>query len=158
MIHRDARGRWYDDGEPIGHARIERAFDAWVAVDADGRFILKNSVSSAYVEIEGPPIFVRAARWTDAGLLMALSDGREELLDPETLRSDAEGLIYCDVREGTMVAGFQRGAAVVLAERVVDEASPRLVFCGRAHPVEVDHRALVPRRAAGSVALGPRVP
>jgi len=113
-IRRDARGRWFDGDEPIGHPGIEKAFDRWIDRADDGRYVLKNSVNWAYVAIEGPPLFVRQVVLDDDGAQLVLSDQAVERLDPSTLRQGTDGQIYCTARKGTMAAAFDRAAAMQL--------------------------------------------
>lgn len=128
-IRRDRYGRWFDGDDPVDQPAIERAFDRWIDVAEDGRYCLRNSVNWAYVSIEGPPIFVRQAVRSSAGLELVLSDGRLERLDPSTLALDEGGAIYCRVREGKLSARFEHGAALSLGEQVEqDEAGPYLAI------------------------------
>lgn len=119
-IRRNAEGRWFHDGEPVDQEAIERAFDRWIDLAEDGRFILKNSVNWAYVEIEGAPLFVRAIQFFEDRAVVSLSDDTEEELAVSTLRQDAAGALYCDARGGRMAAKFSRGAQASLAA-VVEE-------------------------------------
>lgn len=119
-IRRNAEGRWFHDGEPVDQEAIERAFDRWIDLAEDGRFILKNAVNWAYVEIEGAPLFVRAVQLFEDRAVLRLSDDTEETLEPRTLRQDAAGALYCDARGGRMAAKFSRGAQATLAP-VVEE-------------------------------------
>ncbi len=120
-IHRDARGRWYNDGEPIAHPKLTRALDGWIDRAADGRLCLRNSINWAYVRIEGPPYFVRSVhRSVEAGkpeqLWLHLSGQRQEQLVPATLRRSAEDVLWCDVLEGRCAARFDSHASTQLAE------------------------------------------
>jgi uncharacterized protein len=111
-IRRDALGRWFDDGEPLEHPNLLRAFDGWVDRAEDGRYCLRNGVNWAYFTLEGPPFFVRWASVDEAAesVRLRLSDDQLERLDPETLRQGEDGALYCDVRDGTMAACFERHA------------------------------------------------
>lgn len=122
-IRRDAEGRWFHDGEPIATEAIERAFDRWIDVADDGRYVLKNSVNWAYVEIEGAPILVHALAIEPARTLLTLSDGTEEELDARTLRQDERGVLYCDVRNGKLTASFTRAVQHQLAPLVGEDES-----------------------------------
>lgn len=117
-IRRDARGRWFDGDDPITHPLLTQAFDAWIARAEDGRYCLSNDINWAYVAIEGAPVFVRAVALEEAGgpPLLRLSDGREEPLDPASLREgEDDDALYCQVRAGTLAARFDAHAAVQLA-------------------------------------------
>ena len=119
-IRRDRRGTWFEDGVAVEHPRICAAFDRWVHRAPDGRYCLKNEIHWLYVEIEGPPVFVRAARVVDGRVELYLSDQRREVLEGETLRQGPEGALYCTVRGGTLAARFDNAAAMQL-EDVIDE-------------------------------------
>lgn len=122
-IRRDAQGTWYDAGVPLEHGNLTRAFDAWVDRADDGRYCLRNDINWAYVEIEGPPVFVRDASAASGGITLRLSDGREEPLDPDTLREGPDGALYCDVRGGRLWARFDRAAAQRLEDAVGEDAA-----------------------------------
>lgn len=143
-ITRDAQGRWFNDGTPITHVLLTRAFDEWLrpAPDGSGRFCLSNDINWAYVSIEGPPRFVRAVELRDeagAEIRLRLSDGAEVPLEVETLRQGRDGALYCEV-PGEMVARFDSHAMMQLEERVgEDEEGVFLSVGGRAvHPPVVD--------------------
>ena len=111
-IRRDALGRWFADGEPLEHPNLTRAFDRWLDRAEDGRYCLRNDINWAYVTIEGPPLFVRSLHIEPVGTVtLTLSDDRTEPLKPETLRQGPDGALYCDTRDGTWTARFERHAA-----------------------------------------------
>ena len=118
-IRRDRKSRWFDGDEAITHPRLIEKLDAWIDRAPDGRFCLSNEINWAFVEIEGPPYFVRSVRLGDE-ITLHLSGGREELLDPATLRLDGCDALWCDVREGRVPARFDRNAVHQLAD-VMDE-------------------------------------
>jgi hypothetical protein len=109
-LRRDALGRWFDGPDLLEHPKLVRAFDSWLDRAEDGRYCLRNDINWAYVTLEGPPLFVRAVVCEPHRLLLRLSDGREEVLRPETLRQGPEGALYCDARDGRLVARFDRHA------------------------------------------------
>lgn len=141
-ITRDAQGRWFNDGTPITHVLLTRAFDEWLrpAPDASGRFCLSNDINWAYVTIEGPPRFVRSVELGGAEpIRLRLSDGAEVPLAVETLRQGPDGALYCEV-PGGMVARFDSHAMMQLEELVgEDDDGVFLAVRGRAvHPPVVD--------------------
>jgi uncharacterized protein len=110
-IRRDALGRWFSDDEPLDHPNLCRAFDKWLDLAEDGRYCLRNDINWAYVSIEGPALFVRTVRVEpDGSLRLLLSDESEESLDISSLRQGADSPLYCDVRAGRLVAGFDSHA------------------------------------------------
>lgn len=114
-VRRDRKGRWFDGDEPITHPRLVGKLDAWIDRAPDGRFCLSNDINWAFVEIEGAPYFVRGVRIADGEVLLRLSGGEEEILDPKTLRLDGHDALWCDVRGGRVPARFERTAMHQLA-------------------------------------------
>ncbi len=121
QIRRDARGRWWNGDDPITHVLLTRAFDSWIARAEDGRLCLSNDINWAYVTIEGAPVFVRSAEIEGDAVMLSLSDGRREPLDPATLREGDDGALYCQVRGGTLAALLESHAAVALDPLVAED-------------------------------------
>jgi len=148
-IRRDASGRWFQDDVELEHPNLTEAFDGWIDVAEDGRFCLRNAINWAYVAIEGPPYVVRSARVDGEGVRLTLSGGREEPLDPATLRTGPDGALYCDVLGGRLAARFDRHAAFQLEPVLGEDATGAYVALGgvRYRPPRVD-KPLAPRRAS----------
>lgn len=115
-IRRDARGRWFNDDDPIDHPNLVRCFDGWVDRAEDGRFCLSNDINWAYASIEGAPYVVRDVEITARVILLRLSGDREETLDPNTLHQDKSGGLWCTVREARCPARFANHASAKLAD------------------------------------------
>ncbi|HTU58194.1 MAG TPA: hypothetical protein VMF89_07165 [Polyangiales bacterium] len=109
-IRRDALGRWFDGPDPLEHIGLTKAFDSWVERAEDGRWCLRNDINWAYFTLEGPPLFVRTVTIEPTQLQLHLSDGRTEPLRAASLRQGPEGALYCDARDGTYTARFERFA------------------------------------------------
>lgn len=146
QIRRDARGRWFNGEDPIDHPLLVRAFDGWVDRAEDGRMCLTNDINWAYIEVEGPPYWVRGVEGGGDGVRLRLSGDLEEPLDPATLRQDAEGALYCSVRGGRCAARFDRYAADRLVELAggEDDEGPYLELGGRRIRPEVADDPLSP--------------
>ena len=119
-LRRDKEGRWFHDGALVENEKIALAFDRWIDINDDGRFILKNAVNWAFVEVEGAPVTVRSAHPTGKGVTLWLSDGRSESLELDTVRQGQDGQLYCSVRGGRLAARFSRRAVLSL-ESVLEE-------------------------------------
>ena len=133
-IRRDARGKWWNGEDPITHALLVTAFESWIERAEDGRLCLKNDINWAYVAIDGAPYFVRSIAVDDAGrVTLSLSGGLSETLDPATLRQDAEGALYCDVKGGTLAARFDSHAAMQLWALCEEDADGPYLRLGAAH-------------------------
>jgi hypothetical protein len=117
-IRLDAEGRFWHDGARVEHAALEAALHGWIARHPDdGRFILTNGYDWTYFEVDDAPYVVRAVRESaDAGaMLLQLSDGTEEALDPSTLGVGAHDALYTRVKGGAYEARFSRHAQLALA-------------------------------------------
>lgn len=130
-IRRNAEGRWFHDDEPVLNDAVARAFDAWVDVADDGRYILRNDVNWAYVEIEGSPIFVERARVTEGYVELSLSDGSVEGLDEGSLAQTGDGNLVCRVRSGRLGASFKRRAMLDLVEFLDEDEAGSYLLLGK---------------------------
>jgi hypothetical protein len=112
----DAEGRFLHDGVPIEHAGMARAFAGWITLHPDDhRFILSNGYDWTYFRVEDVPYFVLGLREEGGQLLLALSDGSESPLDPQTLTLGARGALYTSVKGGKFRARFTQAAQTALA-------------------------------------------
>ena len=131
-IRRDARGRWFNGHDRIEHPKLIRSFDGWIDRAEDGRFCLSNSINWAYVEIEGPPFFVRDVRVSADGVELELSGDLGEPLDPATLRQGPEGALWCIVKEGRCPARFDNHAVSKMSDLVKEDDEGVYVEVGEA--------------------------
>jgi hypothetical protein len=151
-IVRDTNGTWFYDGEPLEHPNLTRAFDRWIARAEDGRYCLKNDINWAYFKLEGPPFFVRSLLVSaDGEVTLVLSNDAHEALRARSLREDRAGALYCDVGDGSMVARFDRHAAVQLEALIGEDAQGIYLQLGgeRVRPPVVSD-PLQPAEAAAS--------
>lgn len=125
-IRRDASGRWWNGDVAITHPQVAAAFDGWIRRAEDGRLCLVNDINWAYVAIEGAPYTVRHVTFAPEARVH-LSGALSELLDASTLRLDREGLLYCDVLEGSVAAVFSSAAMNELADAFVDDGSAMML-------------------------------
>jgi hypothetical protein len=133
-IRLDADGRFWHDGSLVEHAGMARAFSSWIRRHPDdGRFILSNDYDWSYFEVEDTPFFVLSIRQSGASLLLTLSDGSEERLDPSGLWTGNRGAIYVTVKAGQFGARFSPSAQLALAPYVVEgeNGRPELELEGR---------------------------
>ncbi len=118
-ITRNAAGQWFQGGQALEHAGVSASFDGWIDRAPDGRFCLINNINWAFVQIEGPPYFVRSAQLGEGAVTLHLSGGHVEPLDATTLRIDVQGALWCDVRDGRVPARFDNHAACQLEPLMV---------------------------------------
>ena len=123
----------------VRHEGLRQALFRWLdrLPPPDGRHILRlDDRRYAYVDVADTPLVARAARLEGGAVLLALSDGCEEPLDPGTLTLDGAGVLRCRVRDGRLAARLTTSAAAVLGELIADgPGGPTLVLGGRHHPL-----------------------
>ena len=140
-IRIDREGRFVHEGAEVRHEGLRRALFRWLDAEADGRVVLRlDARRFAYVDVDDTPLVVRAARLEGADeaerVLLALSDGTEEALDPGTLTIDDAGVLRARVRGGKLEARLGTAAVAALAERLSEESPGRWVLAlGGRHPL-----------------------
>lgn len=155
-IRIDREGELIHEGEVIRHEGLRAALFRWLdrlddarAAGAPeqrprGRFVLRlDGDRFAYVDVDDTPLVVRAAAWRGEDMTLSLSDGAEEILQPDTLTIDDDGVLRCLVRGGRLPARLSTSAATVLGERVVEEDGVPVLRAGT-------RRYLLPRLVGGA--------
>ena len=144
----DREGRFIHEGEEVRHQGLRQALFRWLdrLPPPDGRYVLRlDAQRYAYVDVADTPLVARSAR-LDRGpperVVLGLSDGTEEPLDPDTLTIDGAGVMRAWARGGRLEARLATAAAAVLVDRITEEEGrPVLALAGRRY-------LLPPRRAA----------
>jgi uncharacterized protein len=136
-IRIDGQGDFQHEGAPVRHEGLRRALFRWLDRLPDGRTVLRlDAARFAYVDVDDTPLVARAARLDGDRVLLALTDGAEEPLDPATLTIDGDGVLRCWVRGGRLEARLATSAAAVLADLISDgPGRPALTLAGRIFPV-----------------------
>jgi hypothetical protein len=141
-IRIDRDGRFVHEGAEVTHEGFKRALFRWLdrLPPPDGRYVLRlDERRFAYLEdVADTPLVARAARIDPAGtVLLALSDGNEEPLDPETLTVDEAGVLRAWVRGGRLEARLATSASTVVGDAIVSEAGdrPLLRIGGRSYVI-----------------------
>lgn len=124
-------GRWYSDDEPINNTRIAKLFSKCLRQVEDGRWQIAMADERAFVDIEDTPWVVTSVSDTaDAGWTLHLNDGSDEPLDPSTLVTGADHVLYATVKGGRYPARFLRPAYYQLAAAFQDDGG-RVVLPSR---------------------------
>jgi hypothetical protein len=138
-IRVDREGRFMHEGAEVTHEGLKRALFRWLdrLPPPDGRYVLRlDERRFAYLEdVEDTPLVARAARIDPAGdVQLALSDGSEEPLDPQTLTADDAGVLRAWVRGGRLEARLASSAVAALADLISeDDGRPLLRLAGRSY-------------------------
>jgi hypothetical protein len=126
-IRIDREGELWHEGEVIAHEGLRRTLFRWLDRLPDGRYVFRlDEARFAYVDVEDTPLVARAARWEDDHAILSLSDGTEEPLDPDTLTTDAAGLLRCQVHDARIEARLSTSATATLADRMEADALLRI--------------------------------
>ena len=140
----DREGRWFYQGEEITHRRTYLLYSRSLALDEQGRLLLRVGREECRVEAEDAPYVVKSLDFLrpDGGgpqeIDLLLNDETREPLNPETLRVGRENVLYCRVRGGMFLARFSRGAYQLLFPVIhQDEEGKRffLLLGGKEYPL-----------------------
>jgi hypothetical protein len=107
----DLEGRFLHRGEPITHARTLEVLWRSLTRLADGRYQVAIGREQAYLTLEDTAYVIRGAQVGPGGVVLHLSDGSREDLDPNTLGVGRDGALRCQVK-GDHPARFSRSAQV----------------------------------------------
>ncbi len=135
----DALGRFWHEGEKIEHRGMARAFASWIRLHPDdGRFILSNGYDWTYITVEDVPYFVDAVSHRPNGeVMLQLSDGSEEAMDPASLSVGADNAAYARVKAGTYEARFRQEAQNALMPLLEPgpDGAPVIQLGGKQFPI-----------------------
>jgi uncharacterized protein len=139
-IRVDREGRFVHEGAEVTHEGLRRALFRWLdrLPPPDGRYVLRlDAERFAYLDVDDTPLVARAARIDpDGRVILALSDGSEEPLAPETLTVDEAGVLRAVVRYGRLEARLANSAVAALGDRLESaEGRPVLSLAGRLHRI-----------------------
>jgi uncharacterized protein len=121
----DKEGIWFYRGAEIVQRPIVELFFAHLFRDNLGRYLIHWRGETCYLQVDDTPFVVWAVtelRDGDEtqGVLLRLSDGTTELLEPSSLYVGAHDVPYCLVHRGAFTARFSRKAYYQLT-RLVEE-------------------------------------
>ena len=133
QIQVNAQGELHHNGAPLIHPGILELIFQSVHYE-EGIYLLKVGQQSCQLEVEDTFFVVRRAQPRDGGVLLTLSDGASEALDPASLWIGPGEVLYCRVRGGAMPARFLRQAYYQIAELIEEDGEGfALVLDGRRH-------------------------
>ncbi len=128
----DKEGVWHYRGAEIVQRPIVELFFAHLVQDDRGRYLIHWRGETCHLKVEDTPFVVWAAtEVTDGGqtegVLLQLSDGTTELLEPASLYIGHHDVPYCLVHRGAFTARFSRKAYYQLT-RLVEEDPEKGTF------------------------------
>jgi hypothetical protein len=110
----DDEGRFRHRGERITHARTLEVLWRSLTRRPDGRWQVQVGPETAFVHVERAPYGVHAAAVEPERVVLHLTDGSAEPLEPRSLRLGDDGVLSCTVKGGAQ-ARFGRAAQAALA-------------------------------------------
>lgn len=117
----DRDGALTHGGEPVTHPRLREALLRWLDVLPDGRDIVRlDDRRYAYIDVDGPHLRARAARWDLDRCLVTWDDGTEEELAYASVRVDPDGAWQVPVRAGRLRGRIAGAAYQTVTERIDD--------------------------------------
>ncbi len=128
----DADGCWYYRGAEIVHRDIVELFYEHLEQDERGRYVIHWQGQRCYIHVEDTPFVVWEISFVGsendtAEIILHLSDGKREKMDPSSLWIGPLNVPYCRVRNGAFTARFSRKAYYQLV-RHVEEGPQEGVF------------------------------
>ncbi len=124
-IRIDKEGVWHYRGAEMFRQDIVSMLYRSLRQDEDGRYLIDLAGERAYPEVEDTPFVIKSVSYAtgDQGETFALfmPDGSKEDLDPKTLRTSADDVLYCTLSPG-FPARFSRAAYYQLAEHIQYDA------------------------------------
>ncbi len=143
-IRVDSEGRFIHEGEEVSHEGLKAALFRWLdrlppadpAARGRGYVLRLDERRFAYLDVDDTPLVARAARVAGETILLSLSDGAEEPLDPTTLTVDGAGVLRAWVRGGRIEARLASSAVAALADRLTEaDGWPVLTLAGQQVPL-----------------------
>lgn len=136
-----ASGDWTHEGLAFENPRIIDLFNRSIGRTAGGTWVLEIGQFTYPIEVDDAAYFVERIAFDTHAVMLALSDGSHEQLDPTTLRYAPEGRLYCDIKSGAANARFKRGAYYAVAEYIEEQAGGGWLFRfdGTGYPIAQQH-------------------
>lgn len=121
-IRLTADGKWLHGDAEITHERTLDLFFKSVRCEK-GLYFLIGEKKPVPIEVEDVAFFVRGlGRPSKSDYKITLSDGSDEMLDPQTLDVGSENRLYCRVKDGRIKARFDRKVYYDLMKDLVEES------------------------------------
>ncbi|MGQ9655897.1 MAG: hypothetical protein ACUVXD_17700 [Thermodesulfobacteriota bacterium] len=129
----DVNGCWYYRGAEIVHRDIVELFYEHLEQDERGRYVIHWLGQRCYIEVEDTPFVVWEISTVEgendtAGILLHLSDGKQEKMDPSSFWIGPGNVPYCRIRNGAFAARFSRKAYYQLVRHVEEDAEKGVFY------------------------------
>jgi hypothetical protein len=104
-IRVNTRNEWLH-GEDLINANVSALFARHIEVQTDGTYAVKMGDACQRIEVDDTPFWVTLAvphldaNEKIASIMLKVSDGQHEMLDPTTLMQSADNVLYCRIKRG----------------------------------------------------------
>lgn len=133
-IRIDKEGVWYYGGEEIFRKEIVFLFYEHLRQDQSGKFIIEMGEERCYVEVEDTPFVIKSVDRTLSDIdnreiiYLHLTDGTLETLDPATLWTGKDNVLYCRIRNESFRTRFSRTSYYQIARYIEHDAENDAYF------------------------------
>ncbi|KIX13503.1 DUF1285 domain-containing protein [Dethiosulfatarculus sandiegensis] len=136
QIQVNNNGELLHNGAPLVHPGIIELIYQSVHLDEDGVYYLYMDGKKCQLEVADTFFVITRVDIKDDNLVLTVSDGSKQELDPASLYIGKDEVLYCRVHEGRFPARFQRAAYYQITDWVKEtEAGFALSLGGRLHPL-----------------------
>src|SRR5262245_12044895 len=124
----DRDGAWFHDDEEVTHEGMLAGLRSALARDAEGYFLQIGQVRVPVEVADAPFVVLRVVGEGDQRV-GTLSELTRDVLAPDTLRFDADGVPHCRIKDGRFEARWSRAATYQLLQLVeFDEPDPTAIL------------------------------
>lgn len=101
-IRINSRGDWLHGETPL-HPKVEILFRESIRINDDGSYRIEMGRNVSSIEVEDAAFFVRATKLNQSAdgvlenVVLILSDGTSEELNPKTLMQSSNNIFYCRI-------------------------------------------------------------
>jgi uncharacterized protein len=130
----DKDGVWYYGNDEIFRKEVVYFFYQNLIRDSAGKYLIELGNDRCYVVVEDTPFVVKSVYRTTSEndnkevILLSLSDGTVEELDPETLLVGKDNVLYCSIREREYITRFSRAGYYQIADFIEHDTEKEEYF------------------------------
>jgi len=121
-IRIDKEGVWYYKGNEIFRDEIVKYFYQNLKKDEAGRYLIEIEGEVCFLEVEDTPFVVRAVyrciveEDNEECIFLLLTDQSIEKLNPDSLRTGKDNVLYCSIKNDVFFARFSRASYYQIAD------------------------------------------
>jgi hypothetical protein len=123
-IRIDRNGVWYYRDMEMTRFEIVQYFYNHLQRDSEGKYRIELDNEQCLIQVDDVPYVIQSVSREFFGeekghrMVISLSDGSREELNPETIRIDEKNVLYCRVKQCNHEARFSRQAYYQLSEYI----------------------------------------